>query len=78
MSSLKYLRGLILLPAVALLAGCDWVTMNPSGDIAVQQRDLVIVSTILMLLIIIPVIALTLFFAWRYRESNKPSEAGFR
>ncbi len=35
-----------------------------------QQRDLIIVSTILMLLIIVPVIALTLLFAWRYRKSN--------
>ncbi|EKF74651.1 cytochrome o ubiquinol oxidase subunit II [Alcanivorax hongdengensis A-11-3] len=35
-----------------------------------QQRDLIIWSTILMLLIIVPVIILTLVFAWRYRESN--------
>ena len=27
-------------------------------------------STLLMLLIIVPVIALTLLFAWRYRQSN--------
>src|SRR5690606_29317698 len=38
--------------------------------IAVQQRDLIIISTVLMLLIIVPVIALTLYFAWRYRQSN--------
>ncbi|MDX1802551.1 MAG: ubiquinol oxidase subunit II [Alcanivorax sp.] len=54
----------------ALLAGCDAVVMSPSGDVAVQQRDLIIWSTILMLLIIVPVIILTLFFAWRYRASN--------
>ncbi|MBB3593217.1 cytochrome o ubiquinol oxidase subunit 2 [Rhizobium sp. BK529] len=46
------------------------VVMSPSGDIAVQQRDLIVVSTVLMLLIIIPVIFLTLLFAWRYRRSN--------
>jgi cytochrome o ubiquinol oxidase subunit 2 len=44
--------------------------MNPSGDIAAQQAHLVLVSTLLMLLIIVPVIFLTLFFAWRYRKSN--------
>ncbi|SFU58895.1 cytochrome bo3 quinol oxidase subunit 2 [Pseudoduganella namucuonensis] len=44
--------------------------MNPSGDIAAQQANLVVVSTLLMLLIVVPVIALTLFFAWRYRASN--------
>jgi cytochrome o ubiquinol oxidase subunit 2 len=45
--------------------------MNPSGDIAAQQAHLVKVSTWLMLLIIVPVIVLTLLFAWRYRSSNK-------
>ncbi|RDS83482.1 ubiquinol oxidase subunit II [Dyella psychrodurans] len=67
---MKALRGL-LLPAVALLAGCHTVIMSPSGDLAVQQRDLIIDSVILMLLIIVPVIALTVLFAWRYRASNK-------
>jgi cytochrome o ubiquinol oxidase subunit 2 len=70
MPSFKKLRGLLLLPAIALLGGCKAVLMSPSGDIAVQQRDLIIVSTLLMLLIIIPVIILTLVFAWRYRKSN--------
>ena len=52
------------------LAGCDTIVMKPHGDIARQQADLIITSTVLMLLIIVPVIALTLFFAWRYRQSN--------
>lgn len=58
------------MPVFLLLAGCNTVLMNPSGDIALQQRNLIIVSTVLMLLIIVPVIALTLLFAWRYRKSN--------
>jgi cytochrome o ubiquinol oxidase subunit 2 len=45
--------------------------MHPSGDVAVQQRDLLLASTFLMLLIVIPVMAMTAFFAWRYRQSNK-------
>jgi cytochrome o ubiquinol oxidase subunit 2 len=68
--STRILRGL-LLPAVTLLAGCHSVLMSPAGDLAVQQRNLILVSTVLMLLIIVPVIALTLLFAWRYRASNK-------
>ncbi|OBZ94534.1 ubiquinol oxidase subunit II [Pararhizobium polonicum] len=59
----------LLLPVFSL-AGCNMVVMSPSGDIANQQRDLILVSTVLMLLIIIPVLFLTLFFAWRYRHSN--------
>lgn len=70
MLSFKNLRGLLLFPATVLLAGCNAVLLNPAGDIAMQQRDLIIVSTILMLLIIVPVIALTFWFAWRYRKSN--------
>lgn len=66
----KFSRHLVILPLFFMLAGCNLVVMSPSGDIAMQQRDLIIVSVLLMLLIIIPVICLTLFFAWRYRQSN--------
>ena len=63
-------RIIALLPFAGLLSGCNTVVLSPSGDVAVQQRDALIESTVLMLLIIIPVIALTVFFAWRYRHSN--------
>lgn len=68
--SMKALRGL-LLPIAALLTGCSTVLMSPSGDLAVQQRNLIITSTLLMMIIIVPVILLTLLFAWHYRASNK-------
>jgi len=63
-------RSIVFAPMLAALTGCNMVVMSPSGDIAAQQRDLIVVSTILMLVIIVPVIFLTLFFAWRYRQSN--------
>ncbi len=62
-------RGLLLSPLI-LLSACNSVVMKPSGDIAAQQADLIIVSTVLMLIIIVPVIALTILFAWRYRKNN--------
>nr|WP_092574840.1 ubiquinol oxidase subunit II [Rhizobium lusitanum] len=62
-------KPLALVPFL-MLAGCNMVVLAPSGDIAVQQRNLIAISTMLMLLIIVPVIALTLFFAWKYRQSN--------
>lgn len=68
------LRALALLAVTGLLAGCDMVVMNPAGDIAVQQRNLIIASTALMLLVILPVIALTFIFAWRYRASNQDAK----
>ncbi|MBP0440607.1 ubiquinol oxidase subunit II [Tianweitania sediminis] len=69
--SLRRFTPFLLLPLFLLLSGCNWVVMSPSGDIAAQQRDLIIISTVLMLIIILPVMALTVLFAWRYRQSNK-------
>jgi cytochrome o ubiquinol oxidase subunit 2 len=46
------------------------IVMKPHGDVAVQQSHLIVTSTLLMLLVIVPVIALTLFFAFKYRQSN--------
>jgi cytochrome o ubiquinol oxidase subunit 2 len=63
-------RVIAALPLVALLSGCNAVVLSPAGDIAAQQRDLLLISTGLMLLIIIPVLALTVLFAWRYRAAN--------
>ena len=57
--------------AVGSLAGCSKaVVLNPAGDIAAQQGTMVIQATLLMLIIIVPVIALTLWFAWKYRHNN--------
>ena len=50
------------------------VVLNPSGDVARQQGDLILWSTGLMLLIIVPVMVLIVLFAWRYRASNKDAE----
>ena len=63
-------RGFVLAPLAAMLSGCNWVVMNPAGDIARQQAGLVIASTALMLLIIVPVMALTVLFAWKFRAAN--------
>lgn len=60
-----------LLGGTFALSGCSHlVVMSPFGDIAQQQSDLIVTATVLMLLIIVPVIFLTLLFAWRYRASN--------
>lgn len=65
------LRLAALVPLLAILGGCNLVVMAPAGDVAAQQRDLIVISTVLMLLIIVPVMALTILFAWCYRAANK-------
>lgn len=66
----RWAASLAVLGMSAALSGCDLIVMNPFGDIARQQADLIVTATVLMLLIIVPVIVLTLLFAWRYRASN--------
>jgi len=64
------LQGVTLVAGALLLAGCNRAVLNPAGQIARQQRDLITISTALMLLIIVPVMILIVVFAWRYRKGN--------
>lgn len=67
------MRSFILFFTPLFLSGCRFVVLDPSGDIAAQQSDLILYATILMLVIILPVAVLTVFFALHYRESNTKS-----
>jgi cytochrome o ubiquinol oxidase subunit 2 len=64
------LRRALLAVSTLALTSCNLVLLNPAGDITRQQSDLLITSTWLMLLIVVPVIGMSLWFAWHYRESN--------
>jgi len=68
------LRPIALLSLVLLVGGCDAVVLDPSGDVAAQQRDILLLATFLMLLIVVPVMALTAWIAWAYRRSNKDAQ----
>ncbi len=60
--------------AAALSAGaCDLrhsAVLDPKGPIALAERDLLRDAIYVMLVVIVPIIVLTLVFAWRYRASN--------
>lgn len=60
-----------LVPLAAILTACNAVELYPSGDVAVQERDLILYATELMLIVILPVVVLTTLFAWHYRHDNK-------
>src|SRR6187399_1009006 len=53
-----------------MLSGCKYALLNPKGVVAADEKYIMITAVLLMLIVVIPVIALTLFFAWRYRASN--------
>jgi cytochrome o ubiquinol oxidase subunit 2 len=61
----------VMLGAAGLLGGCSTTLLDPKGDIGMQEKHLILLSLGLMLLVVVPVILLTLYFAWRYRESNR-------
>jgi cytochrome o ubiquinol oxidase subunit 2 len=44
--------------------------LDPRGPIAAAQRELLINSTEIMLVVVVPVILMTLGFAWWFRSSN--------
>ena len=78
MLKLKELRRPAWLAAAVLtaaLAGCQKaVVLNPAGDVAAQQGQLVVTATLLMLIIIVPVLLLIGLFAWKYRHTNTEAE----
>jgi cytochrome o ubiquinol oxidase subunit 2 len=64
----------LLIGAVALatwlLSGHNVAVLNPGGIIADKQRNLMILSTLIMLVVVIPVFVLTFVISWRYRAGN--------
>jgi cytochrome o ubiquinol oxidase subunit 2 len=63
------LLGIVLV--ASLLNGCDWTLLDPKGQVGLEEKNLIITSTALMLIVVIPVIIMTIMFAWKYREGNK-------
>ena len=59
-----------LLAIAGLAAGCNLVALDSSGYVAQPGKDLFLLVAGLMLLVIVPVIGLVLFLAWRYRAGN--------
>jgi len=66
----RRLRTVAMMAVLPLLAACEQAVLNPAGDVARQQRDIIYISTALMLLIIVPVMILIVVFAWRYRKGK--------
>lgn len=72
MSKNRYPRFLGFLPLLGtlLLGGCNMTLLDPKGQVGLDERNLIITATLLMLLVVVPVIVMTFLFAWKYRASN--------
>lgn len=61
----------VVLMAVWFLADKNIAVFNTAGTIADQQRELIILASLLSLVVVLPVFALTFYIAWKYRAGNK-------
>ncbi|MDB5187253.1 MAG: Cytochrome o ubiquinol oxidase subunit [Candidatus Saccharibacteria bacterium] len=68
---------LIVFLFIAFVAASSWYVstlhidiLNPKGLIALKEYDLLVFTTLLGFIIVLPVFVLAIFIAWRYRESN--------
>lgn len=66
--------GILGILLVTYLSTRDIVVLNPQGSIAQQQKDLIIIATFLMLIVVIPVFILTFSIAWKYRAGNNKAK----
>ncbi|WP_041490470.1 ubiquinol oxidase subunit II [Burkholderia cepacia] len=62
---------LMSIGAALSLSGCNLDVLNPKGSVGAAEKALIATSTWTMLIVVVPVILLTLWFAWRYRASNR-------
>jgi cytochrome o ubiquinol oxidase subunit 2 len=53
------------------LSGCKLEVLESKGVVGAAESSLIATATYTMLLVVVPVILLTLFIAWRYRASNR-------
>jgi cytochrome o ubiquinol oxidase subunit 2 len=64
------------------LHGKNFAVLNPAGEVAGKERNLLLLTVALGMLVIIPVYIMLFTFAWRYREGGHakytPDKAGSR
>jgi cytochrome o ubiquinol oxidase subunit II len=75
-ASARWLRTIAVTSAAMLVASCDEGVLDPHGPVGKAERVILYDSTAIMLAVVIPVIVLTLVFAWWFRARN--SRARYR
>ena len=67
---------IVLVGLIALfLSNADsFAILNPKGEVADKQRNLIVLTSLMSILIVVPVFIMTFYFAWKYREDNKKAK----
>jgi cytochrome o ubiquinol oxidase subunit 2 len=66
-----WLRAISMTSAAMLMASCSEGVLDPRGPVGKAERVILYDATAIMLAVVIPVIVLTLVFAWWFRARNK-------
>lgn len=75
-ASATWLRAISMTSVAMLMASCGEGVLDPRGPVGKAERVILYDSTAIMLAVVIPVIVLTLVFAWWFRARN--SRARYR
>lgn len=67
-------KAIFVLLLSALLSACEFKLFDPKGPIANTQMELIIVTTLIMLVVVIPVTIMGIWFPHRYRKGNGKQE----
>jgi cytochrome o ubiquinol oxidase subunit II len=65
------LRAIVIASVAVTLASCNEGVLDPRGPVGKAERVILFDATAIMLAVVIPVIVLTLVFAWWFRARNK-------
>ncbi len=61
---------LLALAGAFALSGCQYDVLSPQGWVAGQERNLLLIATALMLIVIVPVLIMAVYFPLKYRADR--------
>src|SRR4051812_42909620 len=65
---------LILVITAIYIRSVNVAILQPAGPVGVKEKRLIIEAFLLSLIVIVPVYAMLVGFAWKYREGNKKAK----
>lgn len=60
----------VIVVAIDYFSGVSIDVLQPQGEVATKQRDLLAFTLLLSVIVVVPVFTMLWVFAWKYRESN--------